>query len=83
MHRSGILTRVSDRIEVIDIDDVTYHQGLIERLFDVSSIQLVSSDKTHPELWLRGIANVKQVANQIDDLRRQERCRGGLHIESI
>ena len=83
MHRSGILTRVSDRIEVIDIDDVTYHQGLIERLFDVGSIQLVSSDKTHPELWLRGIANVKQVANQIDDLRRQERRRRGLHIESI
>ena len=83
IHRSGILTRVSDRIEVIDIDDVTYHQGLTERLFDVGSIQLVSSDRTHPELWLRGIANVKEVADQIDDLRRKERRRRGLHIESI
>ena len=83
IHRSGILTRVSDRIEVIDIDDVTYHQGLVERLFDVGSIQLVSSDRTHPELWLRGIDNVKEVADQIDDLRRKERRRRGLHIESI
>jgi len=83
IHRSGVLTRVSDRIEVIDIDDVTYHQGLTERLFDVGSIQLVSSDRTHPELWLRGIANVKKVADQIDDLRRKERRRRGLHIESI
>ena len=83
IHRSGILTRVSNRIEVIDIDDVTYHQGLAERLFDVGSIQLVSSDRTHPELWLRGIANVKEVADQIDDLRRKERRRRGLHIESI
>jgi len=83
IHRSGILTRVSNRIEVIDIDDVTYHQGLAERLFDVGSIQLVSSDRTHPELWLRGIANVKEVADQIDELRRKERRRRGLHIESI
>ena len=83
IHRSGILTRVSNRIEVIDIDDVTYHQGLIERLFNVGSIQLVSSDRTHPELWLRGIDNVKEVADEIDDLRRKERRRRGLHIESI
>ena len=83
IHRSGILTRVSNRIEVIDIDDVTYHQGLIERLFNVGSIQLVSSDRTHPELWLRGIDNVKEVADQIDDLRRRERRRRGLHIEAI
>ena len=83
IHRSGILTRVSNRIEVIDIDDVTYHQGLIERMFNVGSVQLVSSDRTHPELWLRGIDNVKEVADQIDDLRRKERRRRGLHIESI
>ena len=83
IHRSGILTRVSDRIEVIDIDDVTYHQGLVERFLNVGSIQLVSSDRTHPELWLRGIDKVKEVADQIDDLRRQERRRRGLHIESI
>jgi len=83
IHRSGILTRVSNRIEVIDIDDVTYHQGLIERMLNVGSVQLVSSDRTHPELWLRGIDNVKEVADQIDDLRRRERRRRGLHIESI
>lgn len=83
IHRSGILTRVSDRIEVIDIDDVTYHQGLVERLLNVGSIKLVSSDRTHPVLWLRGIDKVKEVADQIDDLRRKERRRRGLHIESI
>ncbi|HIA20267.1 MAG TPA: PH domain-containing protein, partial [Planctomycetaceae bacterium] len=83
IHRVGILTQVSDRIEVIDIDDVTFHQGFIERMVDVGSIKIESSDKSHPELWLLGIENVKIVANQIDDLRRQERHRRGLHIESI
>ena len=83
IHQSGILTRVSDRIEVIDIDDVTYHQGVIERMVGVGSIKITSSDKTHPELWLRGIENVKSIADEFDDLRRSERRRRGLHIESI
>jgi membrane protein YdbS with pleckstrin-like domain len=83
IHRSGILTRVSDRIEVIDIDDVTYYQGVIERLVGVGSIKVNSSDRTHPELWLRGIENVQEVADLLDDLRRKERRRRGLHIESI
>jgi membrane protein YdbS with pleckstrin-like domain len=83
IHRSGILTRVSDRLEVIDIDDVTYYQGVIERLVGVGSIKVNSSDRTHPELWLRGIENVQEVADLLDDLRRKERRRRGLHIESI
>jgi len=83
IHQSGILTRVSDRIEVIDIDDVTYYQGVIERLVGVGSIKVNSSDRTHPELWLRGIENVQEVADLLDDLRRKERRRRGLHIESI
>jgi membrane protein YdbS with pleckstrin-like domain len=83
IHRSGILTRVSDRIEVIDIDDVTYYQGVFERLVGVGSIKVNSSDRTHPELWLRGIENVQEIADLLDDLRRKERRRRGLHIESI
>lgn len=83
IHRVGILTQVSDRIEVIDIDDVTFHQGFIERMVDVGSIKIESSDKSHPELWLLGIENVKIVANQIDDLRRNERRRRGIHVESV
>ena len=83
IHRSGILTRVSDRIEVIDIDDVTYYQGVFERLVGVGSIKVNSSDRTHPELWLHGIENVKEIADLLDDLRRKERRRRGLHIESI
>ena len=68
---------------MIDIDDVTYYQGLVERMLNVGSIKLESSDRTHPELWLRGIDNVGEVADLFDDLRRKERRRRGVHIESI
>ncbi len=83
IHETGILRRVTDRIEMIDIDDITFEQAVIERLVGVGTISIKSSDTTHPEIVLLGIENVKEVANKIDDARRLERRRRGLHIESI
>ena len=83
IHEKGILKRVTDRIETIDIDDVTCEQGFVERFLGVGTIRIHSSDRTHPELPLPGIADVNHVAEMIDDIRRKERRRRGLHIESV
>ena len=83
IHESGMLRRVTDRIEVIDIDDITFEQGVIERMMGVGTIKIASSDRTHPELMLYGIENVSRVSELIDDTRRAERRRRGLHIENI
>lgn len=83
IHETGILWRRTDRIELIDIDDVTFHQGPIGRMFNVGTIHLSSSDHSHPEMDLPGIDGVRDVADQIDNLRRQERRRRGLHIETV
>jgi membrane protein YdbS with pleckstrin-like domain len=83
VHERGIVTRRTDRIEVIDIDDVTCTQGPIERLFGIGSIVLSGSDRTHPTLSMIGIADCRDVATLIDDTRRQERRRRSLHIEAI
>jgi len=83
IHETGILRRVTDRIEVIDMDDITFEQTVLERVVGVGTIRITSSDRTHPELLLRGIEDVKEVSGKIDDIRRSERRRRGLHIESI
>ncbi|QDT13097.1 PH domain-containing protein [Planctomycetes bacterium K23_9] len=83
IHQTGIFTRQTDRIEVIDIDDVSYSQGPIQRAFGVGTIQLTGSDRTHPTLSMNGIAKVKEVSGLIDDIRRAERRKRSLHIESI
>lgn len=82
-HERGLLSRTTDRVEVIDIDDVTVHQGLVERLLGVGTIVIQSSDRTDPELSLPGIDEVRAVADVIDNTRRSERERRGLHIEAI
>jgi membrane protein YdbS with pleckstrin-like domain len=82
-HDAGLLSRTGNRIEAIDIDDVTVRQGLIERMFGVGTIHIASSDHTDPSLDLPGIEDVRTVADLIDSTRRAERHRRGLHIESI
>ena len=82
-HREGIVNRKVDRVELIDVDDVSYQQGPIQALLGVGNIHVTSSDMSHPQLMLKGIANVRQVADLIDDARRTERTKRGLHIEMI
>ena len=83
IHKAGLLSRTTDRIELIDIDDVTVEQGPVERIMKVGTIRITSSDRTHPELAMVGIDDVQNVARRIDDLRREERRKRGLHIENI
>lgn len=82
-HREGIFFRQLDRIELIDIDDVNYRQGPVQAVLGVGNIRIKSSDSSHPELTMYGIANIKEVADMIDDARRTERRKRGLHIETI
>lgn len=83
IHEAGLLWRTVDRVELIDVDDVTYRQGPVERLFSVGTIVVTGSDRTTPELRLPGIENVREVADTIDDARRKERRSRGLHIEAV
>ncbi|WP_164102517.1 PH domain-containing protein [Candidatus Laterigemmans baculatus] len=83
IHQTGILSRRTDRIEVIDINDVSYEQGPVQRMFGIGSIRIDSSDRSHPVLTMRGISDVHRVAGLVDDIRRKERRRRSLHIESI
>jgi hypothetical protein len=81
-HEHGVVAREIDRMETIDIDDVTVRQGPVERMLGIGTIVIASTDRTEPVLYMRGIDNVTAVADLIDSTRRAERQRRGLHLES-
>jgi hypothetical protein len=83
IHERGILRRVNDRIEVLDMNDITFQQRLTERLWGTGTIIISSKDQTHPRLILPGIEDVASVAAIIDNTRLAERRRRGLHVEQI
>jgi hypothetical protein len=82
-HQRGLLTRVTDRIELIEIHDVTYEQNLFDRMVNVGRIKIASNDRTDPIFFVRGIEDVEQVAQRIDKARRGEQVRRGRRIESL
>lgn len=82
-HRRGVLNRVTNRVEAIDIDDISYEQGMFDRMVDVGKIKITSSDRTDPVLWVEGVEHVQQVAELIDKARRAERIRRGVSVESV
>lgn len=83
IHESGLLKRINDRIEVLDMDDIAFEQGLLERIVGVGTIRILSTDRSHPEFVLPGIEDVQKVASQFDNARIAERRRRGLHVEQI
>ena len=83
VHERGILRRVNDRIELLDVDDITFEQRLWERMMGVGTLRIASHDRTSPELVLTGIENIKRVAGLFDNARLAERRRRGLHVEQI
>jgi len=83
LHQKGLLRRVNNRILLIDIDDVSFEQGLMERFFDVGTITLTSTDASDPKLRMLGIANVQHVANLIDDARREERRKRAIYMANV
>jgi membrane protein YdbS with pleckstrin-like domain len=83
VHEHGLLWRSTDRIEAIDIDDVTFTQGPIARIVGVGNVKVVSSDESTPVFYLQGIDDVRHVATIIDEVRRKERRKRGVHIESV
>ena len=77
-HETGLFRHITDRIEMIDIDDVTCEQGLIERILGVGTIRLASRDRSHPVLLIRGIDDVSRAADLIEGARHKERLRHGV-----
>jgi len=49
----------------------------------IGTLRIASSDRSHPQLVLRGIDNVKSVASEFDNARLAERRRHGVHMEQI
>jgi uncharacterized membrane protein YdbT with pleckstrin-like domain len=82
-HESGLLARTRDRIEVIDINDVNLSQGILERMFNVGTVHIDSSDKSHPHFEMIGIENVRAVADLVDNTRRAERQRRAVFMENV
>ncbi|HTW95796.1 MAG TPA: PH domain-containing protein [Tepidisphaeraceae bacterium] len=54
-YERGIFSKDIDTLELWHVDDIHFHQSLLDRILGVGSIHVESKDETMPDLWLRGI----------------------------
>jgi membrane protein YdbS with pleckstrin-like domain len=90
--QKGFLSRTDNRILLVDIDDITVHQSIVERMFNLGTITLRTTDETTKEespdrvipgngiVTMDGIENPRQVGDLIDESRRAERTRRGVYM---
>jgi membrane protein YdbS with pleckstrin-like domain len=53
----GLLTKNIDTVELWHVEDLHFHQSLINRLFNVGTITVLSKDDKMPTMELRGLPN--------------------------
>lgn len=71
--QTGVLSRRLDEIELYRVKDTRLEMPFLLRLLGLAHVVLLSSDRTHPELRLRAIADAEGVRNQIRGLVEKRR----------
>ncbi len=68
IHREGFLRRTEDEVILKDVTDISIIQTLFERMLGAGSIQIDSTDVSHPKLLIEGVADVKEVKMKFDEV---------------
>lgn len=53
----GVFSKRIDTLELWHVDDVSFKQSLLDRIFNVGDITVLSDDQTNPRLELYGLPN--------------------------
>ena len=60
-YERGLLSKDIDSLELWHIEDVSFHQSLVDRLCNIGDITVLSHDDTTPQLVLRGIRDPRPI----------------------
>lgn len=79
-NEAGLLFRRVNAMEVIDIDDMSLEQNLLERMVGVGRVVLRTKDPSDPFFVISGLKDPQIAFQKIDGARRDERIRRGINI---
>ena len=78
----GIISRESDDIQLIRVEDVQFSQGVIHRLLGVGNVRVLSTDKGSPDVIIDGVENPVEFKEMLWNLVR-ERRRNMVAVEQL
>ena len=80
--KQGILSQTIDQTELIRVDDVRIHKTFVDRIVQLGSVYVLSTDATDRQLELVGIKNADAVAEDIRNHMRAMRKKS-LFVETL
>jgi membrane protein YdbS with pleckstrin-like domain len=78
----GFIGRKIDEVELIRVDDVSVNQNVIQRIFDVGTVMIISTDATHPRLGVIGVRSPVALKEKVRSLMKESRKRS-VHFEAL
>jgi membrane protein YdbS with pleckstrin-like domain len=78
----GILSKTMDQTELIRVDDVRLYRPLLDRVFGLGSVAVVTTDATDRETLIEGIAEPERVSEAVRGQMRALR-RKSVFVERI
>lgn len=57
----GLLSRSIDTMELWHVEDLKFHQSLLNRMLGVGTVTVISHDDTNPRLAMRSLPNPRQL----------------------
>jgi membrane protein YdbS with pleckstrin-like domain len=63
--RAGCLVQVTDRVELADVGDVFVKRSPLQSFLNYGTIEIETTDRSHPVLALPGVRNAREVADRI------------------
>jgi len=78
----GIISRHISEIELMRVDDLSVSQNIVQRIFDVGVVTLLTTDATDPTLEIAGIRHPIEVKEQVRAQVQKRRART-LNLETL
>ena len=76
--RKGLIARQVEELELYRVKDLKLQQGILERIFRIGTITVLSTDDSTPVVVLSGIADTEPVKEAIRSQYRAARQREGV-----
>jgi uncharacterized membrane protein YdbT with pleckstrin-like domain len=64
-YERGLLSKNIDTLELWHVEDISFHQSLIDRILGVGNVTVISHDETMPRLVLASLPNPRHLFEQL------------------
>jgi len=78
IEKTGVLSRRTDETELYQVKDIRLEEPLFLRMMGLSTLQIVTSDKSSPLIELSGIKNGNELRKQLRELVEGRRDKKGI-----